>query len=249
MTFKSYPDDWYTAKRTVIGLGGKIGDGLTRSSRSCSATSSRARPRARCRVDPDERPAGDAAHKASEQAHCVLGVRGYPIGDAGPLRRAAHTTVLGGGMSSRLFTEVRERRGLGYYVFASNNGYTDAGTTLSRAGVDVNRIDDAVTTIVGELRRMADEQVPADELEKARAFAKGRFVLGLESPHAMIMFGLRREVLEGTVHEPEDVLAGLDAVTAEDVQRVAQDILGGRIYLAAIGPFDDTERFEKLLPA
>ena len=99
-------------------------------------------------------------------------------------------TVLGGGMSSRLFTEVRERRGLAYYVFAVNNGYTDAGTLFAQAGRGHHRIDDAVTTIVGELRRMADEPVPADELEKARAFAKGRFVLGLESPHGTIMFGL-----------------------------------------------------------
>ena len=89
--------------------------------------------------------------------------------------------------------------------------------------------------------------MPSEELEKARSFAKGRFVLGLESPHATIMFGLRRELLEGRVVEPEEVLAGLDAVTAEDVQRVATDILAGDLRLALIGPFDDPARFEKLL--
>ena len=83
------------------------------------------------------------------------------------------------------------------------------------------------------------EPVPAEELEKARSFAKGRFVLGLESPHATIMFGLRRELLEGAAVEPEEVLAGLDAVTVEDVQRVAVDILGKDLRLALIGPFDD----------
>jgi predicted Zn-dependent peptidase len=91
------------------------------------------------------------------------------------------------------------------------------------------------------------DPVPADELEKARNFAKGRFVLGLESPHGTIMYGLRREVLEGKAREPEEVLAGLDAVTAEDVQRVAEDILGGRLFLAVIGPFDDPTRFETLV--
>ena len=74
-------------------------------------------------------------------------------------------------------------------------------------------------------------------------------MLGLESPHATIMFGLRREVLEGRAVEPEEVLAGLDAVTAEDVQRVAADILGGDLRLAVIGPFDEPERFEQLLAA
>jgi predicted Zn-dependent peptidase len=73
-------------------------------------------------------------------------------------------------------------------------------------------------------------------------------VLQLESPHGTIMFGLRREVLEGRAVEPDEVLAGLDAVTAEDVQRVAQDVLGSRaLNFALIGPFDDAERFEKLL--
>jgi predicted Zn-dependent peptidase len=91
--------------------------------------------------------------------------------------------------------------------------------------------------------------VPSEELEKARAFSKGRFVLGLESPHATIMFGLRREVLEGRAIEPQEVLAGLDAVTAEDVQRVAADVLGGALRMALIGPFDDPSRFEKLLAA
>ena len=89
--------------------------------------------------------------------------------------------------------------------------------------------------------------MPADELEKARAFAKGRFVLGIESPHGTIMYGLRREVLLGEAEEPEAMLAGLDAVTAEDIQRVAQDVVGKQLKLAVIGPFDDAERFERLL--
>jgi predicted Zn-dependent peptidase len=90
--------------------------------------------------------------------------------------------------------------------------------------------------------------VPDEELEKSKNVAKGRFVLSTESPHGMIMFGLRREVLEGEVEEPEDVLAGIDAVTVEDVQRVAQDVIGQNgLQLALIGPFDDAERFEKIL--
>ena len=72
-------------------------------------------------------------------------------------------------------------------------------------------------------------------------------MLGLESPHGTIMFGLRREVLLGQAEEPEAMLAGLDAVTAEDIQRVAQDVVGKQLKLAVIGPFDDAERFERLL--
>jgi predicted Zn-dependent peptidase len=95
---------------------------------------------------------------------------------------------------------------------------------------------------------LAEEPVPAAELEKARALAKGRFVLQTESPNGLILTGLRREVLEGRAVEPEQILAGLDSVTVEDVHRVAQDVIGSEgMRLAVIGPFDDAAAFEKLL--
>ena len=219
-------------------------------SRSSSATCRRRRPALPTPLSFRRTEVRVRIHtKQSDQAHLVIGARGYPHGHPDRYAVQLLSTVLGGGMSSRLFTEVRERRGLAYYVFCGANSYADAGTLAAQAGVDLNRIDEAVETIVEELRRVVSESVPADELEKARAFAKGRFVLGLESPHATIMFGLRREVLEGRAIEPEEVLAGLDAVTVEDVERVAADILGGNLRLAVIGPFDEPERFEKLLAA
>jgi predicted Zn-dependent peptidase len=175
-------------------------------------------------------------------------VRSYPLEHPDRYVLQTLATVLGGGMSSRLFTEVRERRGLAYYVFGVNHSYTDAGSLYAQAGVDIERIDEAVTTIVGELRGIAAEAVPADELEKARSFAKGRFVLQLESPHGLTMFGLRREVLEGRAAEPSEVLEALDRVTADDVARVAGNVVGANgLNLAVIGPFDDAERFERLL--
>ena len=153
-------------------------------------------------------------------------------------------------MSSRLFTEVRERRGLAYYCFGTAHPYTDAGSLYAQAGVDINRIDEAVETIVHELRKIAAEPIPTEELEKARAFTKGRFALQLESPHATIMFGLRRETLLGKAEEPDAVVAAVDAVTADDVRRVAQDVLGdSRLLLALVGPFDDASRFEPLIAA
>jgi len=159
-------------------------------------------------------------------------------------------TVLGTGMSSRLFTEVRERRGLAYYVYGINHSYTDTGSLYSQAGVDINRADEAVETIARELRKIVDDPVDAQELQKSRNLAKGRFLLQLENPQGMILFGLRREVLESGAVDPQEVLDNLDAVTAEDIQRVAQDVIGGNgLNLALIGPFDDAEKFERLLAA
>jgi predicted Zn-dependent peptidase len=249
-TFLSYLQRWYRPERTVIGLGGRLGDDLPERLEELfggieGGETGGPPPVA---LPADASPVS-VFTKQSDQAHLIVGARGYETGH--PDRYAVQLlgTVLGGGMSSRLFTEVRERRGLAYYVYAAASSYADAGSLSAQAGVDINRVDDAVSTIVAELRRIIDEPVPGDELEKARNFSKGRFVLGLESPYGTIMYGLRREVLEGKAREPEEVLAGLDAVTAEDVQRVAADILGGRLYLAVIGPFDDPARFEPLVVA
>jgi predicted Zn-dependent peptidase len=249
-TFTDYIDEWYKPERMVVGFGGRI-DGDVRA--DVLDLLGDLEPASTGTPAPVEVLANGNARvklhtKESDQAHLTLGVPSYPLvhPDRYPLQVLA--TVLGTGMSSRLFTEVRERRGLAYYVFAANHSYTDAGSLYSQAGVDINRIDEAVSTIVGELKRIADEAVPSDELEKAKNVAKGRFVLQLESPHALIMFGLRREVLEGAATEPEEVLSGIEAVTEGDVQRVAQDVIGSHgLNLALIGPFDDAERFEKLL--
>jgi predicted Zn-dependent peptidase len=248
-TFLDYLGRWYRAPRMVAGVAGALGDdlgprleGLLGDVQNGSAdappavTVSQSSPRVRVHT------------KASDQAHLRFGVYSYPLDHPDRYALAIVATVLGGGMSSRLFTEVRERRGLAYYVFGYNQAYTDTGTLFAQAGVDINRIDDAITTIATEFDRLAEEPVGSAELEKARNYAKGRLVLSLEDPKGMIMFGLRSEVLEGRVREPDEVLAGFDAVTAEDVQRVAQDVIRGeRFNLALIGPFEDADHFEQLL--
>jgi predicted Zn-dependent peptidase len=249
-TFAGYLERWYRPERMVIGLGGRVGDDVVdRLEELLGDLPAEATGAPEGVVLPENGGAVRIHTKQSDQAHLVIGAPSYPHGHPDRYALQLLATVLGGGMSSRLFTEVRERRGLAYYVFCGNNSYADAGTLAAQAGVDLNRIDEAVETIVAELRRVVSASVPAEELEKARAFAKGRFVLGLESPHATIMFGLRREVLEGRAVEPDEVLSGLDAVTVDDLRRVSGDVLGGDLRLAVIGPFDEPERFERLLAA
>jgi predicted Zn-dependent peptidase len=247
-TFMSYLDRWYHPPRMVLGVGGRIGDGLLERAEELLGDMPRGSTGEPEPAAPYENGRVKVFTKQSDQAHVVLGVPSYPIEHPDRYTLQVLATVLGGGMSSRLFTEVRERRGLAYYVFGLNHSYTDAGSLYAQAGVDINRIDEAVTTILGELRKIAAEPVPADELDKAKNFSKGRFVLQLESPQGLILFGLRREVLEQRAPELDEVLDGLNAVTAEDVQRVAQGLITEEtLRLALIGPFDDAERFEKLL--
>ncbi len=247
-TFMGYLDRWYKPSRMVLGVAGAIGDGLLERAQELlgdlpDGETGEPEPTA-----PYENGRVVVHTKQSEQAHVILGVSSLPIDHPDRYAIQLLATALGGGMSSRLFSEVRERRGLAYYVYGLNHSYTDAGTLYSQAGVDINRIDDAVATIAGELRKVAAEPLPPDELEKARNFAKGRFVLSLESPQGLALFGLRREVLERALPDPDDVLAGIDAVTSDDVARVASELIADdRFRLAVIGPFDDASRFEPLL--
>jgi predicted Zn-dependent peptidase len=249
-TFTGYVDRWYRPSRMVLGVGGKIGDDLHERVQALlgdleETETGRPEP---VKVDPHDHPHVKVHTKASDQAHICVGVHSYPLEHPDRYALQVLATVLGGGMSSRLFTEVRERRGLAYYVYGLNHSYTDAGSLYAQAGVDINRIDDAVSTIAAELRKIAEEPVPAPELDKAKSFAKGRFVLQLETSQGLIMFGLRREVLESRTPAPEEIIAELDKVTAEDVARVAGDVIEKQgLNLAVIGPFDDPERFEKLL--
>ena len=249
-TFLDYTDRWYHPARMVVGLGGNLGDdpvGKIEGLLGDLEAVETGEP-APVEVETTDGARVKIHRKQSDQAHLCLGVPSYPLAHPDRYVLQLLATVLGTGMSSRLFTEVRERRGLAYYVFGINHSYTDAGSLYSQAGVDINRADEAVETIVHELRRMADEPVESAELEKSRNLAKGRFLLQLENPQGMIMFGLRREVLEGEAVDPQEVLNGLDAVTAADIRRVAQNVIGGNgLNLALIGPFDEAEKFERLL--
>ena len=250
-TFTDYINRWYTPDRMVVGVSGMVGDDLIP---TLERMFGEMPANGRAELDsPAQQNGADGPYvrvhkKDSDQAQICIGVPSLPLEHPDRFALQLLATVLGSGMSSRLFLEVRERRGLAYSVHGSNHSYTDAGTLYSQAGVDLARIDDAIKVIVEQFQRMADEPVPSDELEKARAFAKGRFVLHTESPQGLIMFGLRREVLEGQAIEPEEILAELDKITVEDVQRVGQELIDRKArHLAVIGPFDDDERFASLL--
>ncbi|HZS31295.1 MAG TPA: pitrilysin family protein [Gaiellaceae bacterium] len=249
-TFMDYLGRWYKPSRAVLGVAGRVGDGLLERAQELLGDMVDAPTGEPDPVTPYANGRVKVFTKQSDQAHVCLGVHSFPLGHPDRYALQLLATALGGGMSSRLFSEVRERRGLAYYVHGLNHSYTDAGTLYAQAGVDIARIDEAVSTIAAELRKIAAEPLPADELEKARSFAKGRFVLQLESPQGLMMFGLRREVLEQRMPDPAEVIAGLDAVTVEDVSRVAGELIAAdRFRLAVIGPFDDPARFESLLDA
>ena len=249
-TFTGYVDEWYTPERMVIGISGMVGDDLTPMLEELLGEMSPngSRKPAPAQLERSPGPHVSVYHKDADQAHLILGVPSYPIEHPDRYALQMLSAVLGSGMSSRLFLEVRERRGLAYYVQGMNHSYTDAGSLLAQAGVDIKRIDEAIKVIVEQFARMVDEQVGSEELEKSRAMIKGRFVLRTEGPQGLLMYGLNREVLEGQTLEPEELLKKIDAVTAEEVQRVAKDLIAqDKLHLAVIGPFEDEEHFAHVL--
>ncbi len=200
--------------------------------------------------DNQAKPQVRVKHKTTEQAHLCLGVRAYHMGH--PRRYALNvlTAILGGGMSSRLFIEVRERRGLAYYVRSDATQYQDVGNFVTQAGVDVTRIDEAIKTIVDQYRGIADGQYPIDgiELTKAKEYLKGRLTLELEDSRSVAGFFGTQELLKRKIKTPAEVILATDKVTLEEVQVVAQEIFVDKhLNLTVIGPYKEAGRFEKLL--
>ncbi len=248
-TFLDYLGAWYTPRRLVVGAGGAVDDAFLA---EVQAQFGHLEDRPTGQPQPVQ-VSQDTARvsldtRDSDQTHLCLGVRGLPTDDPDRYPMQVLSAILGGGMSSRLFIEVRERHGLAYYVFCHHQAYADAGTLVAQAGVDTERVDLAVSTILTEFRKLADGPVSGDELRRVKNYLKGRLVLQLEDPRGLLMFGLRREVLEDKLVEPEEVADGIEAVTAQDVQRVAERVIRtDSLNFGLVGPFDDERRFLDLL--
>lgn len=189
-------------------------------------------------------------HKKTEQAHFALGVRTVGLLDKKDrYSLSVLGSILGGGMSSRLFYEVRERRGLSYYVHTTSDHYTDAGYLATWIGADPKRVDEAIEVVVDEYMKVTQKgEIDDMELKKAKEYIKGHFVLSLEDTRAIAIMYASQEILERKLTDPKEIMDKIDKVTVSDVQRVAKEYLDTKsMSLALIGNFEDSARFEKLL--
>ncbi|MBI2007307.1 MAG: insulinase family protein [Candidatus Blackburnbacteria bacterium] len=195
------------------------------------------------------KPELKVVNKKTEQAHIVLGVRGNPLGHPDRYKETVLSTVLGGGMSSRLWTQIRERRGLAYYVQTYIDHYTDNGYLATRAGVKLDKVEEAVKVTLEEYQKTKKlKNISKAELEKAKEYLKGKLALGLEDTHAVAEFFGEQELFEKEVKTPEEIMSEIDRVTVEGVLEVASKFFQkNRLNLAIVGPFEDSSRFGKLL--
>ena len=189
-------------------------------------------------------------NRKTEQAHLIMGWPGLARNADQRYAASLLATIMGGNMSSRLFTEVREKRGLCYYVHSDVDKYHDTGFFGASAGVDQTRVEEAITVIRAEFEEAAAGAKPITkkELKKAKDYIAGKLVLGLEDSEAVAQFFGMKHLLSNEIKSPEEVLAEYTKVTLEEVQSVLEQLIKpGELRLGVIGPFSDKAKFEVLI--
>ena len=187
--------------------------------------------------------------KKTEQAHLALGFRTVPFNSPDRYILEILAGILGGGMSSRLFSEVREKRGLAYYVSSSSDLYTDTGSFVTWAGVDPAKVKDAIKVILMEHEKVLDvSKVSKGELTKVKEYLKGHWVLAFENSMNVANHYASWEVLQKKIETLDQAMKKIDAVTIEQVENVAKKYFAEKgLNLAVIGNFESGQEFENLL--
>ena len=201
-------------------------------------------------IEEQKKPEVMIKHKTTEQVHIALGVRTVQAMHEDRYSLSLLSAILGGGMSSRLFHEVREKRGLAYYVRTSSDHYQDCGSLVSVAGVDSKRTEQAVEVIVAEYKKIKSDNhgITKEELKKAKEYLKGHLVLELEDSRSVAGFYANQELLEDKIDNPDKILIEIDKVTIDQVVNVAKKyMVKNGLNLAIIGNFENKKPFEKLL--
>jgi predicted Zn-dependent peptidase len=177
-------------------------------------------------------------HRDTEQAHVVLGGPGIGRLDRRRFALGVLNNLLGGGMSSRLFQEIREKRGLAYSVYSYATQYAETGVFGVYAGCAPGKVEEVLDLTRAELDRVASTGVTADEVARGKGMAKGSYVLGLEDTGSRMSRLAKSELLYGDLMTVDELLGRVDRVTLDEVNELAADLLSRPLSLAVLGPFD-----------
>jgi len=186
--------------------------------------------------------------KKTDQTHFVLAVRSYDLFNKKNAALSVLAGVLGGGMSSRLFQKLREEMGVGYYVRAYNDAYTDHGFLQISAGVDNKRIDEVIEAVLEECKKLKNEKISLEELNKVKEFLIGNMKLSLESSDDIANFYGGQELLKKEIKNSEEKADEIRKVTTNQIQTLANCIFENKkLNLALIGPFKNKSKFLRIL--
>jgi len=258
----SYLSRRYSAPRTVVGIVGGVGDGSSKIAKIrrmvdlgfAQMGKEETQRWGSTVVVSRRRPCVSLFFKDTNQAHFIVGVPALKRGHRDRFALAVLATALGGNMSSRLFTEIREKRGLAYYVKADVDTFFDIGSFSVHAGVEIKKIEDAVRVTLEELAKAGSGGgsggIAEKEVAAAKEYLRGQFILDLEDSHEVADHFVRRYLLEGKILTPREFLTKIEEVRQEDVVRVARKIfVNDGLCLAVVGPYSDKDRqrWERML--
>ncbi len=186
-------------------------------------------------------------YRPTEQAHIAFGLPGLAADDPDRHALSIMSVILGETMSSRLFEEVREHRGLAYDIHSGAHFLSDTGAFVVESGIDPARVDEAIPVILHELAKMR-EGVTETEWKQALELTKGRMMLRMEESRAVSSFLGIQELLRDNVETVDEILAKISSVSMEDIKRAAQRVIKAEnLVLSIVGPFEDDEHFESML--
>lgn len=248
--FVEYKKAHYVPKATTVIVAGKVKDAEVKKeiARVFGNLKSSAKSTKEKTKDIQTKPSTLVSYKKTDQTHLVLGVRGVNTYDKKNPALVLLATILGGGMSSRLFIKLREELGVAYYVRASNDNYTDHGAFQISAGVSNDRVQEVVGEILKECAKLKTELVTKTELDKAKEYLAGNMKLELESSDAWANFYGGQEVMRKKIQGPDELEKKIRRVTAKEIQTVAKQIFVDKnLNLALIGPFEDSKVFTSKL--
>ncbi len=244
--FINYRKEHYTTGTTIVVVSGNYGD-IDIESRFKDVPVGQKSNKVPV-TDEQSEPQVLIENKETDQTHLVIGIRGLSVqSPRTPVARIlAH--VLGGGMSSRLFERLRTKMGVGYYVHASHDAYTDHGVFSISTGVDKARVDEVVTAILEECRLLIDTKVSDAELDRTKNNIIGSLELGLETSDAQGEFFGFQEVLKGKIETAEEVNTKIMKVTSEQVQDLAKELFVDKnLNIALVGSYPDKGKLKSLL--
>ena len=197
--------------------------------------------------DGQETPRVRVEQRKTEQAHLCIALPGLPLDHPDRYTLGLMNVILGEGMSSRLFMELREKQSLAYDVHSSINLFRDCGSLVVYCGVEPSKSTKAISSVLGQLNSL-QENIPQSELEKARELSKGRMLLRMEDSRAVAMWVGAQEMLMKSVRTVDDVVERLDQVSTGDIEQVARDVIRGeKLNMAVVGPYRSEKRFLSLL--
>ncbi len=248
--FIKYLSRGYVAENVVIGVAGKIDPKKVKKEieKHFAKIRTGKKPTFKKADDKQSKPGLYIQHKKTDQTHMILGVRSYDMYHKDRYVLSVLSTILGGGMSSRLFMAVRERRGLAYSVHTMVENYHDAGYLATQCGVEHENLEQTIRVILDEYRQIATELVDKEELKKAKEYIKGKMAMSFEGSDDVAEYLVTQETIRNEIVLPKEKRKMIDQVTAEDVLRVAKDIfVNKRLNLAIIGPHASEAKLRKIL--